>query len=60
MLYAKVKLINCYLGRHISPTGWDDWGKEAAHTKVQFIEEGSYGPGTINRNLPDWVEIVNS
>ena len=58
--YAKVKLVNCYLGRHISPIGWDDWGKEASHTSVRFTEEGSYGPGAMNRKLPDWVECLDN
>ena len=53
--YAKVKLINCYLGRHIAPEGWDDWGKEYAHSTVCFEEENSYGPGADNNNRPDWV-----
>jgi Pectin methylesterase len=53
--YAKVKLINCFLGSHIHPRGWDDWGKEYAHETSRFEETGSFGPGAENRDLPDWV-----
>ena len=43
--FGKVRLENCYLGSHIHPMGWDDWGKTEAHETVEFIELGSYGPG---------------
>lgn len=43
--HAKVTLLNCYLGPHIHPAGWDDWGKNDSHGTVSFIEKNSYGPG---------------
>ena len=42
--YAYVRLENCYLGEHINPLGFDDWGKKEAHETVRFYERGSYGP----------------
>ena len=54
--YAGVKLINCYLDKHIAPAGWHDWGKTDAHETVRFIEQGSYGPGADNASRPEWVE----
>ena len=43
--YAYVRLEDCYLGDHIHPQGFDDWGKTEAHATVRFYESGSYGPG---------------
>jgi pectinesterase len=43
--HAYVKLENCYLGEHIHPLGFDDWGKMDAHATVRFFETGSFGPG---------------
>ena len=43
--FAHVRLVNCYLGEHINPAGFDDWGKTEAHETVRFYEEGSFGPG---------------
>lgn len=43
--HAYVRLENCYLGDHINPAGFDDWGKAEAHETVRFYEINSYGPG---------------
>ncbi len=43
--HAYVRLENCYLGEHINPLGFDDWGKSEAHETVRFFEQGSFGPG---------------
>lgn len=42
--HGYVRLENCYLGEHINPCGFDDWGKCEAHETVRFYEQGSYGP----------------
>jgi len=39
--YAKAYLFDCRMGAHIRPEGWDDWGKENAHTTSVFAEHGS-------------------
>ena len=41
--YAKTVYINCELGEHINPFGWNDWGKP--HGNFYFGEYASYGPG---------------
>ena len=43
--HAYVRLENCYLGEHIHPLGFDDWGKTEAHDTVRFFETNSFGPG---------------
>lgn len=52
--HAYVKLENCYLGEHINPEGFDDWGKTEAHETVRFYEIDSYGPGAVGKR-PEWV-----
>lgn len=47
--YAAVELIDCYIGEHIHPDGFDDWGKTHAHSTVRFIESGSFGEGASDK-----------
>ncbi len=53
--FAKTVLIDCYIGRHICEEGWDDWGKEAAHTSAFYGEYGCYGPSSDMAKRPGWV-----
>ena len=43
--HGAVEIIDCYLGSHIAPDGFDDWGKKHTHGTVRFSERGSYGEG---------------
>lgn len=43
--WAKTVLLDCDLGEHIAPAGFDDWGKTHAHSTVFYAEYGSRGPG---------------
>lgn len=52
--HAYVHLDGCYLGEHINPCGFDDWGKTEAHETVRFTENGSFGPGASG-NRPEYV-----
>ncbi len=54
--HAAVELIDCYVGEHIHPDGFDDWGKTHAHSTVRFVERGSYGPGA-NKNRANFVKV---
>ena len=56
--YAYVKLENCYLGEHIHPLGFDDWGKAETHKTVRFFECNSYGPGS-NSTRPPYVSALD-
>ena len=55
--YGKVKLENCYLGKHIHPMGWNDWDKEESHDTVEFVEISSYGPGSSSLR-PSYVQFL--
>lgn len=52
--HGYVSIDNCYLGEHINPNGFDDWGKTEAHETVRFYEDNSYGPGAAGAR-PDYV-----
>lgn len=54
--HAYVKIENCYLGEHINPRGFDDWGKVEARETVRFLEISSYGPGA-EEDRPDYVKV---
>lgn len=43
--YAQAIFINCELGKHISPAGWDNWGKASNEQTVNYAEYNSKGPG---------------
>ena len=55
--HAYVRLENCYLGEHIHPSGFDDWGKQEAHETVRFFEQGSFGPGAQGKR-PAYVNKI--
>lgn len=42
-------LIDCELGNHISPLGWDDWGSEEKRRCARFSESGG---GAVEGRVP--------
>lgn len=44
--YARTILLDCHIGPHIRPEGWDDWGKADFHEKGFYAEYGCTGPGS--------------
>ena len=43
--YARVVFIECWLGEHIRPEGWDNWRDPAREKTAWFAEYKSTGPG---------------
>lgn len=43
--YASVVFVNCELGGHIRPEGWNNWGKPANEQTARYAECNSTGPG---------------
>lgn len=43
--YSSVTYLHCFLGRHIVPEGWNNWGKPANEATARYSEYGNYGPG---------------
>ncbi|MDY4140581.1 MAG: pectinesterase family protein [Eubacteriales bacterium] len=44
--WAKTVLLDCVIGPHIRPEGWDDWGKPHAREVSFYAEHGCTGPGS--------------
>ncbi len=44
--YAKTVLLDCHIGAHIRPEGWDDWGKANFPSTGIYAEYGCTGPGS--------------
>lgn len=55
--FAHVVFLNCYLGDHIHPFGWDDWSKE--HATLQFYEFQNIGPGADFSKRVDFCKLLS-
>ena len=44
--HAKTVLLSCFIGPHIKPEGWDDWGKKDFPRTGFYAEHGCFGPGS--------------
>ncbi|MDO7874480.1 pectinesterase family protein [Hymenobacter sp. ASUV-10] len=51
---AKTVLLNCELGAHIKPKGWDHWGKESNKQDAFFAEFKSTGLGAAPKSRILW------
>jgi len=43
--YASVTYLNCEMGDHIRPTGWNNWSNRTNELTARFAEYQSTGPG---------------
>jgi pectinesterase len=43
--FASVTYINCVMGDHIRPEGWNNWGKPENEKTARYAEYRSTGPG---------------
>lgn len=57
--FAQTVILNSYLGEHLLPEGWHDWGKTEAHNTVMFAEFQNYGPGYQPEKRPHWIHILS-
>ena len=56
--YARTVYLNCWMGAHIRPEGWDNWGIPAREKTAWFGELGSSGPGADPAARAAWAHIV--
>lgn len=56
---SSVTYINCYLGDHIIPAGWDNWKNPANESTVRYAEYGSTGPGANAEARVKWSKQLN-
>lgn len=52
--YARVVFIECWLGAHIKPEGWDNWRDPAREKTAWFGEYRSLGPGANPKTRVAW------
>ena len=54
-IYAQTVFLNCFLGSHIHPEGWADWGKMIVHSgTVLYAEYNNIGPGAKSSGRVTW------
>ncbi|MBM1105840.1 pectin esterase [Aurantibacter crassamenti] len=59
--YAKTVFINCYLDKHISEEGWNNWGNKNAEKETLYAEYASSGPGSNSSKRVSWShQLTNS
>jgi len=52
--YASVTFLNCEMGDHIQPEGWNNWGKSENETTARYAEYNSTGPGANPESRVAW------
>lgn len=56
---ASVTYINCWMGRHIIPEGWNNWKNPANETTARYAEYNSSGPGASISGRVKWAKQLN-
>ena len=57
--YASVAYIRCEIGDHISPKGWNNWGKVENEQTARYAEYLSSGPGGNRENRVAWAHQLS-
>jgi pectinesterase len=52
--YASVTYVNCTMGDHIKPEGWDNWGKVENEKTARYAEFRGTGPGANPERRVGW------
>ena len=58
--YARVVFLDCWLGSHIRPEGWDNWRDPAREKTAWFGEYKSKGPGANPNARVAWSRQLTS
>jgi pectinesterase len=58
--YSRVVYLECWMGDHIRPEGWNNWGKEAAEQTAWFAEYASEGPGGAASGRVKWARQITA
>ncbi len=56
--YGSVAFINCEMGDHIRPEGWNNWGKSENEKTARYAEFNSSGPGANAEKRAAWSRQV--
>lgn len=52
--YAYTLFMNCDLGGHIIPAGWQNWGNKANEQTTRYCEYNNHGAGATISGRVDW------
>lgn len=58
--YAYTAFIDCEMGDHITPEGWDNWRNPENEKTARYIESGSKGPGANTSCRVRWAQSSQS
>jgi len=58
--YSRVVYLECWMGDHIRPEGWNNWNKEAAEQSSWFAEYASDGPGANAAARVKWAKPLTA
>jgi pectinesterase len=57
--YAKTVYINCFMGAHILPQGWDNWRSADKEKTAYYAEYNSTGPGANPSARVPWAKQLS-
>jgi pectinesterase len=57
--YASVTYLNCELGAHIKPVGWDNWRNPTNEQTARYAEYKSTGPGANPEARVKWARQLS-
>lgn len=58
--YASVTYLNCELGAHIKPEGWNNWRNPTNELTARFAEYHSTGPGANPDRRVKWANQLTA
>jgi len=58
--FASVTYIDCEMGDHIKPAGWDNWGNITNEVTARYAEYNSTGPGAHSEQRCSWVRQLTA
>ena len=54
--YASTTFLNCEVGSHIRPEGWDNWRNQANEKTARYAEFGNTGEGAVTAGRVKWAK----
>lgn len=56
--YAKTVFVECDMGGHIRPEGWNNWNAPEKEQTVFYAEGANRGPGADTTNRVTWAKVL--
>ncbi len=57
--YGSVTYLNCFMGDHIKPEGWNNWRNPENEKTARYAEFNSSGPGANSEKRVAWSKQLN-